>query len=740
MHRENNFIGRHQEFIENQAPQPSEQMETVRLCKEEAQRVSRDTPSEEELRQEVREADFIGRVQQLSAADAVIASAGILRNPQLQGVLGKDLVTICSDKVIHTLDTVPNDFVEKTMHLPMPELLDVIHQLKTIGLRVIGQISAEVETEAYQKMVDVFSEIEAGQNIPFVSYACDDAKNFLREKYTQRMQSRMDNPSTWTEAFIWNDPSDAREEEEHGQWQREDSSLRKKIDAPTQLLNFPLSEPRVLIHRIAKDAIGVFDHTLTPQQYGIAHFPRPAKTLAFHEFSDIGSEKNLVPFEIASREECHLLLQHLHRPSMRRAIENDLGISLNTISLRSQIHLLRFLAGEDRSVFERMRACIKDHPRLAAPFLESFLASAEDSKFGESILSIIERYPEETSARIFSAYQEVARASERVAEYAAASFGGTITGKSLVQHKMNQDLLRRGRDLLANFDADTSQKNRDHLVDQLKSVKADFLLFTSLLKTVKDDETLDVSLQEIAGVSLESYSGGELSASDSEAMRILYENSYRNNTKEYKDDFIDELISGFDEAVQSPKSTFYLLRYEGQIIAFRRFDEIGKNHYYTASLNVDPVFSEKGVGVAFVEETGKPYSAKGATLECDMDLRQPLWERRIREGYLGVGYEPSHKGVPGIRLRLDAGERSRFVTVSKSDKELLALISAPDESGRILAVADSGYASLHLISEGYVLTRIISDNNHRVLIYEAARGIERKKQDQTTPPGVASQR
>ncbi|HOX40695.1 MAG TPA: hypothetical protein PK263_00705, partial [bacterium] len=68
-----------------------------------------------------------------------------------------------------------------------------------------------------------------------------------------------------------------------------------------------------------------------------------AQRVDFKPYLEISEDKNALPF-YADDPDLPLLLTHLHRPALRKMIEDDLGVKLEEIPFRSQVHLLRFLA------------------------------------------------------------------------------------------------------------------------------------------------------------------------------------------------------------------------------------------------------------------------------------------------------------------------------------------------------------------------------------------------------------
>ncbi len=139
--------------------------------------------------------------------------------------------------------------------------------------------------------------------------------------------------------------------------------------------------------------------------------------------STLKKEQTLLPFGEAGISTA--LIQQMNRPAIRQKIEGDLGISLADIPLRSQIHLLRFLADKDSVIFDRLRSVLQKHPTHSKNILLSFLACSEDQEMGNIILALA-AYPELLVA--LDRYGDMAKNAEALTANLASLTHGT--GKS----------------------------------------------------------------------------------------------------------------------------------------------------------------------------------------------------------------------------------------------------------------------------------------------------------------------
>src|SRR3989338_5097979 len=182
--------------------------------------------------------------------------------------------------------------IEKIKSLPYAEKLDIIQVVTTIGVRMIHAITYKkrelwAEDERYrkkfgdrpeivvavkdtiEKLDSLLLSIKKKEDSPLISYACEDASTFL---------SRMSKEWLSTYANSIFSEGDEREVEidysDHS-WFVEDVRLRERVSARRSGSTL---YDEAFLHRIASDAIGLFDHTKSPQEFAFVQFdmlPKP---------------------------------------------------------------------------------------------------------------------------------------------------------------------------------------------------------------------------------------------------------------------------------------------------------------------------------------------------------------------------------------------------------------------------------------------------------------------------------
>lgn len=136
------------------------------------------------------------------------------------------------------------------------------------------------------------------------------------------------------------------------------------------------------------------------------------------DITTILEEQNMLPFD-GSYEETAELLAHLHDLTIYWHLRKDAGIDIHNLPLRTQVHLLRYLATQKSERLAQLKEELERKPQMRQALLSSFLACAEDETMGDIILNF--SYAEECNM-VLLAYQRFARTAEQTAEELARSY------------------------------------------------------------------------------------------------------------------------------------------------------------------------------------------------------------------------------------------------------------------------------------------------------------------------------
>lgn len=349
----------------------------------------------------------------------------------------------------------------------------------------------------------------------------------------------------------------------------------------------------------------------------------------FKPYASIPNDTSLNPFLNTEEKRFTLLLQHVHEGRIRKHIDEALGIKLNEISLRSQIHLLRFLAEKDRSVFERIQETLAKHTDAKLYILESFLAAAQDTSYSEAILTLASTLSPEDTEKVFKKYTELTSELDTLRPHIQETLPGGMQDEQHTEVVI-QTLLKKSNEFLLQTAKEEAKDSR-FITKQLEEYKKELLLFGAIFKTAAGNEEL--SLEDIANTNIEKKTGG--SFNEKEQNRLI-EIFTRNSTGQ-SEELLARRIKDLTEALQSKDSRFYILEHQDEIAAFLRYDSMETpNTVYAGSLNVAPGLLGMKLGSALYRAT-LDIEGKENTIQAVVLKDNPIVETYLKDGFKITG-------------------------------------------------------------------------------------------------------
>jgi len=718
-------------------------------------------------------------ISKLSLDDALIYVARATHFRSSDAYASGNAVRVCAEKFFTAQAPQITLIIEKIKSLPYAEKVDIIQVVTTIGVRMIHAITYKkrelwAEDERYrkkfgdrpeivvavkdtiEKLDSLLLSIKKKEDSPLISYACEDASTFL---------SRMSKEWLSTYANSIFSEGDEREVEidysDHS-WFVEDVRLRERVSARRSGSTL---YDEAFLHRIASDAIGLFDHTKSPQEFAFVQFdmlPKPTGPsvglallirdeeetmknypysppyithsmygymidtppedlasvfgsdstvlsrdewiefftlrkkehmdkklnateqerltffstrcnqydvqvneqvqdsarkivagssyqpvrVAFKKFNTIPSSVELNPYRGDSHKEMALLLQHLHRPGLRSRIEGDLGISFNDMPLRSQIHLLRFLASADKKTFKRFSQIMKQADTWKYEFLDAFMTASDQPSFGNVLLSVAERIGSDRylGKNLFHRISMITRASADVSEYLRTTFHAHANQKKVracIQH-----LMRRAQTILRA----ATTKSRDELLEISMDLPSEIVLFTAAFKALKESGEMpplsaieEVEFSIIKDDELRTFLSNRI---HTEEMEWIYMSQYAD--PKYTPQFKEALLERFHSATQSEHATFYVIKHMGLVVAFCRFDRQDDGGLYFGSFVVSKHYENNKLGMALLEESLLKLG-KTQKIEADCDPDSPAAKMYEKLGFV-VTKRYDYHGVPSTHI------------------------------------------------------------------------------------------
>ena len=421
--------------------------------------------------------------------------------------------------------------------------------------------------------------------------------------------------------------------------------------------------------------------------------------------------------------EKELLLRSLHTPEMK----NLLGMDFSRLPLRAQVHFLLFRGKEDSAAAERFRLVLEKHPTLSDDIAYSFLATAEGSEYGETILSLAESLDTETLGPILKKYAEITKDADAVADFIRSEFPNLDeTETASVAGTVTKNLLRRGRDLLVDL-AKNVETDHISLLRKLDDVSAGVELYKKTFRTLYESGKLK-NPAEMANTEILTLSPEDLSEKDKEWMRGLYRKSYPES--EYSSSFREAIFAGLDKRLEKtgPGTRCHILRRDGKNVSFVFFEDTGtskdgRTEKFGSSFNVEPEYRSDMVGGAFWD-TFLSAEAVGSviTITGDHALPNPVSDFYVnKKGFFGIGmrtvgdrplpllqYDEKRNGElftrkTGMPMTFDLGERIATDGIPDTfDKWISA--ERTDRNGMEKAI-------VRKTSEGFLLAYILPNPN-----------------------------
>lgn len=418
-------------------------------------------------------------------------------------------------------------------------------------------------------------------------------------------------------------------------------------------------------------------------------------------------------------------------------LQKSLSVDFEKISRREFFSLILYLKTEYRGTgFKRLRDFLKTAASETSKTnrIKAFLSIDKDSpEMSEKILALGERFSQETADIVFGKYAEIIRNIDKIEAMFPPAPGSTTDSAQFI-HQIRKNLISKATALLTEsrevlrkidheydlsvreYDADqepdervwekfkrSEQEQEQELIKQLESINASTLLFLNTFRIVKGDRK-DFDFSEIKGVELFSVSGSEISKEDRAEMRQIYRNNY--SSSDYPESFRDTLLADFDTAMESPETTFYVVKKDGHAIAFNRFDHHTDGSTHFGSFNVKDELAHAKIGDALFQASFKREESTSSSLfEAACDSRKPVASYYIKQGFVATGVtlitgNTDQNTFAAFTITRDATKKYLsksvpFKTVPTLDNKLVLF--------RKFSLGETEYDNL--FEQGYVITR-----------------------------------
>ena len=406
------------------------------------------------------------------------------------------------------------------------------------------------------------------------------------------------------------------------------------------------------------------------------------------------------------------------------------GIGTHKLPWREQLLIADFAMNKQKEA--KLLPFVK---RYGFPGLRTFLSLEYGRELGDDIIALGETLPKEQAEKIFAKYGELVDAATEAETSAREYFPEAKLTPELVS-TVRENLLRRGRDMLASFTAEVKASKDTsyepvvaHLEQELKLLRADAALFAATFRELSaSGEKLNLS--EMKDVTFEQGISPEVfSPEDRERMKDIY----RVNYKEYPE-FQKRLLQDFDGVLREKTNRFYLLRYKGAIEGFYRLGKTEQDTVYFGAFNMNPKYAGSGLGEALMKQS-LDIRAKESVIEANCVADKSIVANYIERGFIGTHTKQVNEPHLMYISRHDS-QNNLFASKSLAPEEIIRTCGAT--IGYIckkLPLESVTHTDLAILDEKtadgtrHVLTRYIRDKQSKFvyLVFEkvAAETIEK---------------
>lgn len=279
--------------------------------------------------------------------------------------------------------------------------------------------------------------------------------------------------------------------------------------------------------------------------------------------------------------------------------------------------------------------------------------------------------------KIFGDVEEIIRLSEMTDQELSEYLNIENDENEVDQNGLTHDILQRSLQLLSDYYELVGRDNEDgkKISELLHKNKKDIILFSAIFKNYFAEVEGGVDFSEIKGLNFERLGKEDLDESVIEDMI-----GFANENWSKKGKSGERMVESLRQALSAESnSTFYVLRRDGKIISFMRFDDEPDKpgHKYAASFNVDPDYKSSGIGRA-MHFTAFENEAKKHILDLIFFIKDRVGTMYVEGGCLMTGINEHNDFFTGTRDL----ERSKNLKTLKIGKEFFVELYQKQKGNR----------------------------------------------------------
>lgn len=404
----------------------------------------------------------------------------------------------------------------------------------------------------------------------------------------------------------------------------------------------------------------------------------------------------------------------LRKPETFHVLPKHIQRCMYHIALPEQAQVIQFMQQRTVEEFSEFSSFVE---RFGVQGARTFLALETNDRLGEEILRMAHDAPESLAETIFETFGEMVDEIQSIEAHLCGHYGCEQGTRAHTIRSIAKDVLHDASLLLEEYAHKIEQTPRrarhalfQRLQPQLETFRANAHLTAISFKRMQEQYP-DLALEELAGVSVKTLAGSELTEQVKEQMRAIYLENYAS----YPEAFRDALQHKFADR-QSPDTRFHVVTDdEENVLSFMSFSDQDDGSVYFGSNNTNPWLKGKRIGGALMY-AAVPQEGKDRVVHAHCVPHEPITQTYLnRLGFVGTGVVEMG-GVTLLTIQRDGTEKGVYASKFTSEDDIVAHV-LPENAYVVEQALSTPFA--HVPKEdGDVLTRLLVRDDTRYLVYE----------------------
>lgn len=382
----------------------------------------------------------------------------------------------------------------------------------------------------------------------------------------------------------------------------------------------------------------------------------------------------------------------------------ETGVAFNNLGMKEQGQFLAFYTQATEDEQQRATAFVQTYREAG---LRAFLSMDQDPAMGRVLLEIGEQSAPEVAGKIFAAYSQIVDATQDICQYVERVFGAEVDTD--VYARMDERLLERGKLVLRGVHEQLSStqggegSRADGELRKLRHLQGDLISFATIAKALHAEGEIN-ALKECLASSVERKLATELSSQERADVLQILTDSHSTALPPKLAEGNSERFAAFLQDQEAHRNTvFHLLKHEGKIAGFMRFDHEGPEQVHGASFNVRPSLRDSALGMTFLTNTLDQYRGQ-YTIRGEVWAANPALPHYLAEGAVGTGAEANYSDSGEVFLHFEIPQKP-LAFEQGSNIAATYDLSLPEEQQRFAREVDAvcrqaGYRATQCIRSG----------------------------------------